>query len=114
MLIVLGAPMALQPRGPRSWGSDWEEGASKQAVLLSSWKEDAGKREMHLVLGIVCAKQLLEQSGAICLLSGGVFLSEPPWLLDLNCLFVERLKCVKEIRWERVVLLLSITRMFSV
>lgn len=50
----------------------------------------------------VCAKQLLEQSGAVCLLSGGVFLSEPRWLLDLNCLFVERLKCVKEIRWESV------------
>lgn len=114
MLIVLGASMALQPRGSRSWNSDWEEGASRQAVLLSSWKEDAGRREMHLVLRIVCAKLILEQSGAVCLLSGRVFLSEPRWLVDLNSLFVERLKCVKEIRWECVVLFLSITRMLSV
>lgn len=69
---------------------------------------------MHLVLRIVCAKQLLEQSGAVCLLSGGAFLSEPRWLLELNCLFVERLKCVKEIRWESVVFCLSIARMLSV
>lgn len=54
--------------------SDWEEGASTQAVPLVFLEEDAGSREMHLVLRSVCSKQLLEQSGAVFLLSGGVFL----------------------------------------
>lgn len=64
---------------------------------------------MHLVLRSVCAKQLLKQRGAVCLLSWGVFLSEPRCLLDLNYLFVEWLKYMKEIRWACVILFLSIT-----
>lgn len=54
---------------------------------------------MHLVLSGVCAKRLSEQRGAVCLLSGGAFLSEPHWFLDVNYSFVEWLKCMKEIRW---------------
>lgn len=46
----------------------------------------------------MCEKQLLEQRGAVHLLSGGALLSEPRWLLDVNCSSVEWLKCMKEVR----------------
>lgn len=52
---------------------------------------------------VSAAKELSEQRGAVCLLSGGAFLSEPCWLLDANYSFVEWLKCTKEIRWGCVV-----------
>lgn len=67
---------------------------------------------MHLVLRCVCLKQLLEQRGVVCLLSGGALLSEPRWPSDVNCSFVEWLKCMKEIRWgggDGVFFFLSIT-----
>lgn len=110
------------PEAPRSW-CGWRRGRKEPAdrrCLSSSWKEEAGRRGMHLVLRCVCVKQLLEQRGAVCLLSGGALLSEPRWLLDVNCSFAEWLKCMKEIRWgedgDGVFFFLSITlrRMFSV
>lgn len=94
---LLGAPVAQQPRGPRSWCG----GLGGRTQQTGGASRLPGKRRgMHLVLRCLCAKQLLEQRGAVCLLSGGTFLSEPHWLLDVNGLFVEWLKCMKEIRWR--------------
>lgn len=113
-VLCWGVPWLCSPEAPEAAVATGRKEPADRQCLLSSWKEYAGRRGMHLVLRTVCAKQLLEQSGAVYLLSGGVFLFEPRWLLDLNCLFVERLKCVKEIRWESVVLCLPITRILSV
>lgn len=96
------------PEAREAGVEDGKEPADRRC-LSSSWKEEAGRRGMHLVLRCVCAKQLSEQRGAVCLLSGGAFLSEPRWLLDANYSFVEWLKCMKEIRWGCVFFFLSIT-----
>lgn len=91
-LLCWGLPWHCSPEAPEAGVATERKEPADRQCLLSSLKEDAGRREMHLVLRIVCAKRLLEKSGAVCLLSGGVFLSEPCWLLDLKCLFVETLK----------------------
>lgn len=111
-----GLPWHCSPEAPEAGVVTGRKEPAGRQCLLSSWKEDAGRREMHLVLRSVCAKQLLKQRGAVCLLSWRVFLSEPCWLLDLNYLFVEWLKCMKEIRWVCVILFPSIIlwRMLSV
>lgn len=97
-LTVLGAPMAQQRPQKLVWRTG-RKGTADRRCLSSSWKEEAGRRGMHLVLRCLCAKQLLEQRGAVYLLSGGAFLSDPHWLLNVNGSFVEWLKCMKEIRW---------------
>lgn len=45
------------------WRTRRKEPAGRRC--LSSWKEEAGRRGMHLVLRCMCVKQLLEQRGAV-------------------------------------------------